>query len=121
MANEEKELLFYHEAEESIQLLKRDSTGVYRFDRSIEIGEIDLVSSHIVRTGDDSHLFFLGTDRFWVVPIGRGGWEVETVSTYETDLKDRALHEIGSGGFECRWSARDDRHRCHGACHRNSP
>ena len=86
--DEEKELLFYHEAEESIQLLKRDSTGVYRYDRSIEIGEIDLVSSRIVRTGDDSHLFFLGTDRFWVVPIGSGGWEVETVSTYETDLKD---------------------------------
>ena len=84
----EKELLFYHEAEESIQLLKRDSTGVYRFDRSIEIGAIDLVFRPIVQKGDDSHLFFFGTDRFWVVPIGRGGWEVETVSTYETDLKD---------------------------------
>ena len=86
----ESDLLFYHQPAQSIQLLKRDASGVYRYDSSFEVGDIELVSNELVELGkeNETHLMFFGKDRFWVVPLNGPRWQAEMISTYETELKE---------------------------------
>ena len=86
----ESDLLFYHQRDQSIQLLKREASGVYRYDSSFEVGDIELVSNELVELGkgNETHLMFFGKDRFWVVPLNGPRWQVEMISTYETELKE---------------------------------
>ncbi len=96
------ELLFYDEKGESIQVLERDETGVYRYQNSFEVGKIDLLSARSITLGRDSreHIFIFGNDRFWVIPMDTAGWEITTVATYETDLKDIRYTGLDTGDFD---------------------
>ncbi len=96
------ELLFYDDKEESIQMLERDASGVYRFLKSYEVGKIDLLSARVSRLGRDSreHILLFGKDRFWVIPLDNPGWETTTVATYETDLKDIRYTGLATGDLD---------------------
>ncbi len=84
------ELFFYEKKAESMQMLVRDDTGVYRFEKSFEVGKIDLLSAHVRKLGRDGreHILIYGHDRFWSIPLDAAGWKSDTLAVYETDLKD---------------------------------
>ncbi len=84
------ELLFYDEKTKSIQMLEQDEAGVYRFGKSFEVGNIDLLFAQVRKLGriGREHVLIFGSDRFWSIPMDAAGWGMDTIATYETDLKD---------------------------------
>lgn len=54
--DEEDELLFYNFTAKTLELLKRDESGVYRYTQSTDIGEIDLVSAKTLLLGTEKNL-----------------------------------------------------------------
>ena len=100
------DILFYDEQHGSLQILSRDATGVYRYRRSVEVGEIDLVTMQISSSGSGSsqRLLVMGKDRFWAIPLEEAIWQIDVVDSYETDLKDIQYH-----GFEIADLNDDDR------------
>lgn len=95
------DLLFYDEANKSIQVLQRDSSGVYRYKKSIEAGKMSLESAHAMTLGKKQpvSLLYMGRNQFWVMPLDGSGWEIKVADSYETDLKDVKFNALGVGDF----------------------
>lgn len=95
----EKELIFYNFTAKTLELLKRDESGVYRYTESVDIGAIDLVSAKTFLLGaeKESSMLFFGKDRFWSIPLKKKGWQIQTIGSYETDLKDVAYTDLAVG------------------------
>ncbi|RKX31513.1 MAG: hypothetical protein DRP71_13310 [Verrucomicrobia bacterium] len=85
-----REIVLFDQRNRELQILRRNAQGVYIYSDSAPLGRINLVAAHQIDFNNDGHedLFFLGKDRFWVVPMGRHSFQAETVFSYETDLKD---------------------------------
>lgn len=85
-----REILLFDQRNRELQILRRNAQGVFIYSDAAPLGRINLVAAHQIDFNNDGHedLFFLGKDRFWVVPMGRHSFQAETVFSHETDLKD---------------------------------
>ncbi len=93
------EILLLGKTGEWLLVLRKDSQGVFRPERTIPMGRIDLVGAEVRDLEQDGKpdLFFFGKDRFWWIPAGRQDVAVSTVATYETDLKGVAYADAAAG------------------------
>lgn len=93
------EILLSIEGDESLQVLRRDDQGVYRYLTSIAVGSIDLLGADVVDLDGDSFpdLLFWGADRFWWIPVGESGWSVDTVASYESVLDEMVPWNVAVG------------------------
>ncbi len=84
------DLIFYNKNNFELQLLQKDKNDVFRYIKSIEVGEIDLTNSTVtsIYKNNLNRLFFFGKNRFWVVPLDKKGWAINSLGNYETDLKN---------------------------------
>jgi hypothetical protein len=91
------EMLLAARKGEDLQVLRRDAKGVYRFDRSLPTGKIDLVGAEARQLDGKPELLLFGKDRFWWMPVGRGDLAVRSLGTTETDLPDVAYADVTVG------------------------
>lgn len=83
------DLLLYETREGALQLLRRDEDGVYRYSESKKTGPIQIANlPYVISDDDDPGILFWGNDRFWHIPFQESGWTVESLDTYETDLRN---------------------------------
>jgi hypothetical protein len=68
-----REIVLFDQRNRELQILRQNSSGVFIYSDAAPLDRIDLVAAHQLDFNNDCHedLFFLGKDRFWVVPIGR--------------------------------------------------
>jgi hypothetical protein len=91
-------IVLYDRKNESFQLLKPDALGVYAFDRTDQVGAIDLVSAEAHRMADGkTELFFLGKDRFWRLPLGLTDYAPKVVGGHTSDLTDVSYGNVVAG------------------------
>jgi len=93
------DLIFHDKESRALQVFRRDQYGVYRPEKLIEVDEIDLAFSRLVQLGpkQEPRLMYFSKNRFWLIPLDRGGWEIDIVSSYETDLINVNYSGIASG------------------------
>ncbi|MEO0509860.1 MAG: VCBS repeat-containing protein [Verrucomicrobiota bacterium] len=82
-----------------MQFLKRNEDGVFRYEKAIDVGQIDLIDWRVIPGRNEKiepAYIFAGEDRFWFFS-GRDkvrSWIVR--QTYETDLEDiHYSHVVG--------------------------
>jgi len=93
------EILLAIEDDESLQVLRRDEQGVYRYLAAAPVGSIDLLGTDVVDLDGDSlpDLLFWGADRFWWIPVGGAGRSVDTLASYESDLDEMVPSNLAVG------------------------
>ncbi|MBC7856876.1 MAG: hypothetical protein IAF94_25880, partial [Pirellulaceae bacterium] len=84
------ELVFSEGGTNWLQVLKRDSAGVYRSVRRLESGNSDTVELLPVKLGKTGvqHLLLAGKERFRTAPLSGSRPRLELLTSYETDLKN---------------------------------
>lgn len=95
-------IALYVSTEREIQILKRDSTGVFRYVESVKVGRLDLQDwFRLPASGQDKRdaFVFAGEDRFWYFKgtASRAAWEI--VDVYETDLEDIHYSHLEAADF----------------------
>jgi hypothetical protein len=92
------DIVFYDEQQGSLQVLKKESDGVYRYNNSIEVGKIDpLFARTKSKDGHSTHMLYFGKDSFWSIPLAGDAWDVQSISTYETELQNAIYNLIEIG------------------------
>jgi hypothetical protein len=84
------ELVFSESGTVWIQVLKRDSAGVYRPVRRLDSGSSDtaeLLPENLGKSGTP-HLLLAGKERFRAAPLSGSRPRLEAAGSYETDLKN---------------------------------
>lgn len=94
-----REIVLLDRKSDQLQVLRRNAQGVFIFADAIPVSRIELLGTlqiDLNRDGRDDLLFF-GKDRFWALPVGAKDFGVETLLTYETDLKDVRHEDVAAG------------------------
>lgn len=94
-----REIVLLDRKNDQFQVLRRNAQGVFIFADAIPVSRIDFLGSiqaDFNADGRDDILVF-GKDRFWSVPVGAPDFGVETLFTYETDLKDVRHEDVAAG------------------------
>lgn len=102
-ADGKDELLAYHAESGSFQVLSRDSSGLLRYDYSIETGPIALVEAIVKDLGPDAgrRLVVFGKDRFWTIPLANpAAATAADRRSYRTDLKDVKYQTLAVGDLD---------------------
>ena len=96
-----KQLAFYIEESGEFQIIKREFDGVFRYDFSIKVGNIELNDWYLSRnSGKESEFIFAGTDRFWRLAPGSDIWSRVVKSSYETNLEDVFYNFVEGADFD---------------------
>ena len=95
------ELFFWSANTQSLQMLKRDTKGIYRYAESLELGSLNLLRTEFANLGSNQepHFILFGTGQFLALPLRTAGWQLENHVTYETDLKDVTYTSLEVGDF----------------------
>lgn len=112
----EKEVVFYVQELQELQVLEEDEQGVFRYHHAIDVGKIDAVACHPIyktrrapSTGKRakpkfetylSDLLIMGKEKFWMVPLNSEGLVVEAKHSYETDLEDVVYGQLRAGDLD---------------------
>ncbi|MEZ5277303.1 MAG: VCBS repeat-containing protein [Opitutaceae bacterium] len=103
----EREILLFDQRNREIEVLRRNERGVYVYADAVPVGSISLVAGHQLDFDGDGRedLFFLGKDRFWLLPMGVPGRRAEVVFSYETDIEnvrygDVAIGDLNNDGID---------------------
>jgi len=110
------EVVLYVQERQALQVLEKDEQGVFRYNRSFDVGKIEAVASFPIRksqripkTGQPSrakfatyisHLLVLGKETFWMLPLQSNGLVVDAKYSYETDLEDVVHGQIQAGDLD---------------------
>ena len=99
--NERAELILYDSTNQEFQWLNEDESGVFRYEKSVEIGSLDLAQGLVCeetvpllpgkkgkKRDSYQHILLFGDDRFWSIPLNNKGFKLETNQVYQCDLKD---------------------------------
>lgn len=83
------ELLFQETGTAFWQVLKKDSSGVYRSSRRLQSDLMETTAALSVKLGKEARpcLLALGRDRFWTAPLSGTRPALTLTASYETDLK----------------------------------
>lgn len=100
-ADGQPELFFWSSSTQSIQMLKRDDKGIYRYAESLELGALNLLRAEFATLGTDNepHFILFGSGQFLALPLRTAGWQLENHVAYETDLKDVTYTSLEVGDF----------------------
>ncbi len=84
------ELVFSEGGTNFLQVLQRDSAGVYRSARRLDTGSTDTAELLPVKLGKSGvpHMLLAGKERFRTAPLAGPRPRLELVTNYETDLKN---------------------------------
>jgi hypothetical protein len=84
---------------EQFQLLRRGPAGVFEFVEAVPAGRIELLGAVQLDFNGDGRddLFFLGRDRFWWLPGTAQDFRVESLFTYESDLREVRYGDVVMG------------------------
>jgi hypothetical protein len=93
------ELLMAEVGGDALQLLRRDRQGVYRYERAIPVGTIDLVGTQVRRSSATGapELLFLGKDRFWWIPVETPDLGITRLAAHETELEEMQYVDLAVG------------------------
>ena len=90
----------YIGASGDLQLLQRESDGVYRYSRTEALGKIDLVASAArLSDAEGSDYLLFGKDRFWNLRTGGAVWSIQGMHSYETELEDVGYTQVAAADF----------------------
>lgn len=89
--------------ERELQFLKRDHTGVFRYDYSAKVGRLNLQQWFRIdgqEGGESGAYLFAGDDRFWYFSdaVDALSWSVDDI--YETDLEDINYSHLTAVDFD---------------------
>ena len=98
----ESEAFFYVPSQGAFQVLERSKDGVFRYSRSIEIGEMELSELLQLRLGKPARprLLAFGGSAFWSIPMKSDSSSMVITSRHETDLKDISYSTALFGDFD---------------------
>jgi hypothetical protein len=84
------ELVFSEGGTGWLQVLKRDSAGVYRSVRRLDAGSTDTIDLLPAQLGKSAvpHLLLAGKERFRTAPLSGSRPRLELLGSYETDLRN---------------------------------
>ncbi len=96
-------IALYVSGERELQFLKRDPSGVFRYNRSVSVGALDLQDwFRLPATGKrkGEAFLFAGKDRFWHFNQESRAlsWEIDNI--YETDLEDIHYSHLAAADFD---------------------
>lgn len=98
----EPEALFYVPSQGAFQVLKRAKDEVFRYARSIEVGEMEI--NGLVRLGlgkpAKPRLLAFGGSAFWSIPLKGDSSGISISSRHQTDLKDISYSTAVFGDFD---------------------
>lgn len=94
-----REIVLLDRKADQFQVLRRNAQGVFIFADAVPVSPIDLVGALQIDLNRDERddLLLFGKDRFWSVPVGARDFGVDTLFTYETDLKDVRHEDVAAG------------------------
>ncbi|MEW6747355.1 MAG: VCBS repeat-containing protein [Planctomycetota bacterium] len=96
------EIVLVNTKGQNLQILRAQEGGVYRFTESLPIGTIDLVGTAVsdIDANGRPDIFLFGAKSFWWLPTGAPGLVVESLATYETDLKEVEPSAVAVGDLD---------------------
>jgi len=95
-----EQLLFYVPESGEFQRLKRDSDGVYRYEDSEAVGQIDVLGwSALSDSGDARDFVFFGDAQFWWLPKNSQKWTRQVYASHETELEDVHYTHLEAADF----------------------
>ncbi len=94
-----REIVLLDRKADQFQVLRRNAQGVFIFTDAIPVSRIDFLGAMQADFNADGRedILVFGKDRFWSVPVGAPDFGVETLFTYETDLKDVRHEDVAAG------------------------
>ena len=100
--DEAKELLIYQANSERLELYKQDETMVFRALNSYQVGQIDLLDSYVwpASKKQKSRIVYLGSDRFWIIPVGENDISFKSTAQFETSLDEVYFDFITAGDLD---------------------
>lgn len=91
------EALLVHEGGDQVELLRKGRKGVYRHERTLSVGRIDLVETRVPRNDE---LLLLGADRFWSVPLEGADLEPQSLGVHESEFEDVQYTALAFADFD---------------------
>ncbi len=93
------DLLMLDERNGTLQLLKKNDTGVYRFVEAVKLGNIDQVRTDVIDFDRDGtrELFVFGARQFWKIPVRPSPFRHEIYSTWKMDMEDVTPSRVATG------------------------
>ncbi len=90
----------YISSANEFQVFEKDSTGVFRYRKSEEVGSITLVDWFTMNgPSGESRLILGGQNRFWTLPKNSASWELVPLSSYETKLENVFFSQVAVADF----------------------
>jgi len=91
------EALLVHEGGDEVELLQKGRKGVYRHERTLPVGRIDLVET---RVPTNEELLLLGADRFWSIPLDGPDLAPQSLGVHESEFEDVQYTELAFADFD---------------------
>jgi hypothetical protein len=93
-------IMFYVRESGELQYLKQDVDGVYRYERTENVGTIDLLAwSEVGEPMSGGDIIFSGESQFWLLPTDAERWSKSVLETFETELEDVYFTHVRSADF----------------------
>ncbi len=101
-ADSELEALLYDPSQGVFQVLERAADDVFRYARTISVGEIELRELTRIDAGKPAkpRLLAFGSNAFWSIPLTDDPLGITVTSRHETDLKDVRYSVVVFGDFD---------------------
>lgn len=95
-----EEIIFYIASTGEFQFLTRDADDVFRYERSRDIGALEIQDWFFFPTssGEDK-IVLTGMDSLWAIDPSRTTWRRTVLSSYETELENINFNYVNGGVF----------------------
>ncbi|MGJ8652295.1 MAG: FG-GAP repeat domain-containing protein [Opitutaceae bacterium] len=94
------QLLFYVSGVGELQLLHKDGDGVFRYVKSENVGQIEIIGwAEIQNTAGGGDFIFFGDSQFWYLPASVDRWTKEVDDSYETELEGVHYTHVEAADF----------------------
>ncbi|MEN8663151.1 MAG: VCBS repeat-containing protein [Lentimonas sp.] len=96
-----EQLLFYVSDSGELQRLQRDTDGVFRYQDSEKVGQIDVLGWSALKAADQARDYvFYGDAQFWLLPASSQSWTKQVNGSYETELEDVYYTHVEAADFD---------------------